>query len=107
MAKFVMQGQWGVAQPGQLSTAGPWPGHPSAETWPWAGPHKASASHQKGLNPGPSAVLPLLRAHEALVGPDESSKAMMAVLLLTFPFPLESVLILSKEGHLCLLYTFF
>lgn len=82
MATFVMQGQWGVAQRGQLSTAGPWPARPNTETWPCAGPHEASASHQEGLNCGLCAVLPLLRAHEALFGPDESSKAMVVVLLL-------------------------
>lgn len=43
MAKFVIQGQWSVAQPSQLSTAGPWPAQPSTETWHCAGPHEVSA----------------------------------------------------------------
>jgi len=78
MATFVMQGQWGVAQPSQLSTAEPWPSRPSAETWHCAEPCEASDSHQEGLNLWPCAVFPLLGAHKLLVGPDESRKPMMA-----------------------------
>ena len=74
----------GTAGPAQHSGA---MAGPNTETRPCAGPREASASHQEGLNPRLCAVLALLRAQEALVGPSESSQAMVAVLLLLLALP--------------------